>query len=192
MANHRAVGRAGESSVGQQQNVVSQVGAHDGAGDCQHLLHTGASSGAFVADYHNVAGIDLVARDRLETGAFSVIDLCRAFVCQVLGSGDLHHGSFRGQIASEDDETACGAARLGNRMHHRAVGPVIELSQIFADCLACDGHDILVEKALFLKLLHDHRNTPHLVHVRHYVATAGSQVRQVGSRAAETVEVVDL
>ena len=95
------VGRAGESTVGDQHDAFAQAAAHDGRGDRQHLLHAWAAHGALVADDHHVAGAYAPLAHRLEGLALRVEDPCGPLVREVAGAGDLQHSALRGQVASQ-------------------------------------------------------------------------------------------
>ena len=74
VADHEAVGAAGETAVGDERHVVAEAAAHDGAGRRQHLAHAGAALRAFVADDHHVPGLDRAVEDRFERVLLAVED----------------------------------------------------------------------------------------------------------------------
>ena len=49
-----AVAGAGEATICHQSHIVAQTLAYDGGGNRQHLLHSGAALGSFVADDYDV------------------------------------------------------------------------------------------------------------------------------------------
>ena len=57
--DHEAVGRAAEAAVGHQRHAVRKSRADDRAGHAEHLAHARSAARTFVADDHDVAGLDL-------------------------------------------------------------------------------------------------------------------------------------
>ena len=72
VADAQPGGAAGEAAVGEQQHVLAQAGALDGAGDGEHLAHARAALGALVADDDDVAGDDRAVLQRVHRGALAV------------------------------------------------------------------------------------------------------------------------
>src|ERR1700735_5914579 len=63
MARHQSVGGAAEATVGQQRNRASETLAHKSRGHAQHFAHARSALGAFIADDHDIAGMNLLAGD---------------------------------------------------------------------------------------------------------------------------------
>ena len=63
VADGKAGGAAGEAAVGDERARLAQALRFEVAGGIQHFLHAGTALGPFVADHHDIAGMDLVAQD---------------------------------------------------------------------------------------------------------------------------------
>ena len=110
-------GRAArESAVGDQAHVVAQADPLDGRRGGEHLLHARAPLGAFVADDHHVARLDLAEDDAVVGVLLALEDHGRAGVPEHLraDAGRLDHRPLRGEVAGE---------------HRQAAGPGIGLAR---------------------------------------------------------------
>jgi len=58
MANHHAVGTAGETPIGDEPHRISQSLANEGGSGRKHFAHAGPSFGALVAYHHHIARLD--------------------------------------------------------------------------------------------------------------------------------------
>ena len=81
------------------------------AGDAEHLAHPGAALRPFVANDHDIAGLDAASLHGREGCFLAVEHACRTSMNSEIVSGDFHDASVGREVASEDDETACGFQR---------------------------------------------------------------------------------
>jgi hypothetical protein len=113
VADHQAVGAAGEPAVGEQRDVLAQPLADERRGDGQHLLHARAADRTLVADHDDVALVDLLVLDRVVAG----VSLSRRRAPGPCGSGvvagQLDDAAVRGEGAVEDRQAA---GRLERRL----------------------------------------------------------------------------
>ena len=63
VADAGAARAAGEAAVRDERDGFAEARAHDVGGGGEHFLHAGAAAGAFVADDHDVAGLDFSGED---------------------------------------------------------------------------------------------------------------------------------
>ena len=190
MAHHRAVAGAGEAPVGDQRHVVAQALADDGGGYRQHLLHSRAALGAFVADDYYVSGLDLAALDGPEGGSLLVEYAGGATVHLLLVAGHLDDRAVRGQVAAQDGQAARRAAR---RVNLRDYGLVVHHGyafQVLGHGLAGDRHGVPVEQARVEQPLHHQRDAAVAGQVGHHVAARGLHVGDVGGAGADALEVL--
>src|SRR5262245_60875227 len=112
MTDAETAGCSGEAPVGDQRNLPAHALPVEGGGGRQHLSHSGAAFGPFVADHEHVAFPVLLLLDRLEARFLPVKAACRAGKLQDRHPSNLHNGAFRREVALEPDDAAGGGERL--------------------------------------------------------------------------------
>ena len=82
--------------------------ARNGGGGIQHLAHTRAAFGSFVADDHHIAFHDLSACDGRDGVLLAVKDAGRSLMHHHLRhyGRALHHSRIRSQVALQDGDSA--------------------------------------------------------------------------------------
>jgi hypothetical protein len=129
VADHEAVGAAGETSVGDEGDSLAEALAHDSTGGSEHLAHTGSALGSFVADDDDVAVLDLAVEDAAKGGLFGFVDDGLAGEGVALLAGDLGDGAFRGEVAAQDAQVAVSLDRIGEGTDDVLVGGVLAVVQ---------------------------------------------------------------
>ena len=190
MAYHGAVGRAGEPTVGHQRHRVAEALPDERAGDGQHLAHSRAALGPFVADHHDVARLDLAALYGLEGRLLLLEDPGGSFVDALLVSGNLDYGAFRSDVAAQDGQAARGAARRVGGVDHRLVVDDCSLVDVLRQGLAVDRHAIAVQEAGVQQALPDQGDAAVAAQVGHHIAAARLHVGDVRRVPADAVEVL--
>ena len=99
VANDKAVAGTREASVCNQRHMVSQILANKRGCHTEHFAHTGAASGAFIADDNNIAFINAARLDDREAIFFTIKNARRAFKEKRAMSCKLYHAAFRGEVA---------------------------------------------------------------------------------------------
>src|SRR5207248_9558163 len=87
MADHQAMGCTGEAAVGDECNRIAQAFADKRAGHAEHLAHPGTTDRTFVANHHDVAGLDLPGAHRGKGRLFTVEHPSRAEMLQPFMAG---------------------------------------------------------------------------------------------------------
>ena len=59
MTRHQAMGRSGESAIGNKRDRITQTGTHKRRGNAEHFAHPGPALRPFVTNYNNVVRFDL-------------------------------------------------------------------------------------------------------------------------------------
>ena len=144
MADHRPVGCAGESAVGNQGHRVAQTLTDKRPGYGQHFPHTGAALGAFIADDNDVALVYLAPLNGLEGGFFLLKNPGRALVNLFLVAGHLDDGAVGGQVAPQDGQAAGGAAGVFRLVDDRLVVNGGHIGHVLGQRLAGNGHGVAV------------------------------------------------
>ena len=189
MSHHGAVTGAREPSVGNQGHRIAQPLTDQSAGNRQHLPHTRAALGAFVADDDNVAFFNLAFLYRPECRFFLVEHSGRSLVHLLLVTGHFDDRSLRGQVAVENDQTAGGTARCVGLVDDVLVLNGRRRLHILLQSLTGDGHGVAVEQSGPQQPLGDQGNPAATVQVGHNVFAAGAHIGDVGRAAADAVEV---
>src|SRR4029453_18885631 len=99
---------AREPTVRDECGVCTAAGALHRTGDCEHLPHPGTTLRAFVADHHDVAGVDPPAEDGIHRLVFAVEDTRDAFEGVAVEPGDLHHRAVGRHRAPQHHDAALG------------------------------------------------------------------------------------
>ncbi len=94
VGDHEAVRGAAKASVRDQGDVLGQACAYDGAGDAEHLAHTGSAAGAFIADDDHVVGLDLALSDSGHRVLFAIEDARGALMVSALLARKLDDAAF--------------------------------------------------------------------------------------------------
>src|SRR6202012_2243160 len=93
---------------------------------------------ALVADYDDVAGVDLLGLDRAEALLFGLEDAGGAALLAALGPRHLDHGAFRREVAAQDREAPFRLQRRVDRQHGLLAGRLGRGLGDLADGLAGD------------------------------------------------------
>ena len=99
MAGHKAVGRTGKTTVGDQRDVVAEAAPLKRGGHSEHLAHARSADRSFAADDDHVARGNLPMRDRIKGRFFAVEHFGSPLETEIALSGELHHAAFRRDIA---------------------------------------------------------------------------------------------
>ncbi|CAH0167066.1 hypothetical protein SRABI91_01099 [Rhodococcoides fascians] len=97
VSDAEAGGSAGESAVGEQQDVLAQARALDGSGDREHFAHSGSALGSLVADDDDVACRDGAVFESIHGRAFALENSCGTDEYVGIETGGLDDGSARGE-----------------------------------------------------------------------------------------------
>ena len=99
---------AGEAPVGDEGANLAEPLAFQKRGRVEHLLHSRTALGPFIDDHHHVAGMDLVARDRVAGRLLRLEDPRRPLElpARFVDAGGLHDAAVLGDIAVEDGQSA--------------------------------------------------------------------------------------
>ena len=189
MANGSAAGSAGEAAIGDEGHGLVQLHAGQSGGGVEHLTHTGAALGAFVADDHHIAGYDLACVDGRNGGLLAVEDAGRAGVLLHLrGNGAaLDYAAVRCDVAPQDLQTAGGGVGVldgADGLIVQDAGTLDVLAQRFAG----DGGNIQIQQALLGQLGLHGGDAACGVEVGHVSRTGGSQMAEVRGLGADLVE----
>src|ERR1700734_1188682 len=118
MARHQSVGGAAEATVGQQRNRGSETLAHKSRGHSQHFAHARSALGAFIADDHDIAGMNLLAGDGGHGFLFGFKNARPTTMLQALMPADFGHATFRRKISLEYYQSAGLLERSVQRRDH--------------------------------------------------------------------------
>ena len=205
MADSRALGGAGEATVGDQGDARAQLGVTgDGLGGVEHLGHA-RTLGALVANDDGVAGLDLVRQDGADGVLLAVerTGLERSLEHLARNDGVLNDSALGGKVAVHDGDGAVGAEGLVERTDDvlalevpllqvaaafLVVAVVLEVLEVLAEGLARDGHNVEVEHRL--DLLHDARHAARIVEELCRPLACGTNVEQVVGTTVQAIEVV--
>ena len=122
VADHQAVGPAGEPAVGEQRDRVAEALADEGGGHAQHLLHPGAADRPLVADDDDVAGHDPLVADRGVALGLGLEDAGRAAMQPPLVAGELHDAAVGRERPAQDRQAAGRLERPLDRHDHLLAG----------------------------------------------------------------------
>ena len=165
MADHQAVGATREASIGQQRHGIAEAFADQRPGHAEHLLHSRATDGAFVANDDDVARLDLLRTNGVVAGSLGVEHPSGPSVMTPLMAGQLDNAAIGGQGAAQDRKSADRlewpldghddllAGRLANRrgnLRNRAT---------------VDRRGVAVQEVALEQLAHDQRDAAGVVHV---------------------------
>ena len=107
-------------------------------------MHARPALGAFVADDDDVPGFNVTPLYGLERGRLLVENPGRALELSLLVPSNLDHRALRGQVASEDGQSAGGAARRFDRVYHWLFVYRFGALHVFPQGLAGHGHGVAV------------------------------------------------
>ena len=189
VANGSAAGSAGEAAIGDEGHGLVQLHAGQSGGGVEHLTHTGAALGAFVADDHHVARDDLARIDGGDGRFLAVEDAGRAGVLLHLGGhgAALDDAAIGGDVAPQDLQTA--GLRIGSiDGTDGLVVQDVSALDVLAEGLAGDGGDIQVQQALLGQLGLHGGDAACGVQIRHVGGTGRGQMAQVGGLGADLIE----
>src|ERR1041384_2785421 len=102
MPRHQPAGRTAEASVGEQRDRTAEPFTNNRRGYAQHLTHSGTAFRSFVADYHNVACLDFLRRNRGHRIFFRFEDASWPAMLKSFVSTDLGHASLGRKISLEN------------------------------------------------------------------------------------------
>ena len=183
---------AGEPAVGEQQDVLAQAGALDGAGDGEHLAHARPALGALVADDDDVAGAQRALGDGVHGALLAVEDARGALEGLGVEAGRLHHGTLGGQGSVQDAQPAGAVERVVHRVDDRAVGVGrSQLGEVLRHRPARDGQRVAVQQAGVQQGLEDDGDAADAVHVGHHEPAERLHVGQEGGAVTDPVEVLE-
>src|SRR6202041_1452640 len=100
MASHQSVGGTAEATVGQQRNRGSEPLAHKSRGHPQHFAHTRSALGSFIADDHNIAGMNLLTGDGGHGVLFGFKNARRTTMLQPLMPADFRSEKHTSELQS--------------------------------------------------------------------------------------------
>ena len=139
MADAKPARRAREPPVGDQRDFLAQPQAIERRGGREHLAHSGAALGAFVADHHDAALADGAGLDRGE-GVFLALEyLRRAGELEPVHSRDLDDRAIGGKRAAQAHDPAGGRKRGFHVVYDFLVGVPGDFCDVLAQRLAGDG-----------------------------------------------------
>ena len=192
VAGHQTVGRTGETTVGEQRDLVAQALADQRRGDLEHLAHARAARGALVADHNNITGLDPLILNRVKRLFLGFEDSGGTLVLEPLVSGELHHAPQGREIAPQDREAAGGLQRIGQGPDDLLALGLYGRIRFFADGSPRDRNRFFIENPRLLQPLCNHTDAAGGVEIGRDEAPAGLQVREQRRAARDLVEVVKL
>src|SRR5262249_61493325 len=104
--------RAGEASVGDEDDGLAEAGADHGRSDAQHLAHPWAARWAFVANHEHVAGSDAARPHAVAARLFAVEDARRAAMTAAARRRDFDERALRRKVAAKRVQRAGRLERL--------------------------------------------------------------------------------
>ena len=157
------------------------------------IAHAGAALGAFVADDHHVAGVDLARIDGGNGGVLAVKDAGRAAVYLHFGRNGaaLDHAAVRGDVAPQNLQ----AAGLGVGVVDGADSLVVHdmgTRDVLAQGLAGDSGHIQVQQVSLSQLGLHRRDAACFVQVGHMGGARRGQMAEVRRLGADFVEEVQV
>ena len=176
MADAEAARGAGETSVGDQRDLLALALAVERRGGGEHLAHAGTAARAFPADDENVAFLVFLVLDRVEAGFLAVEATRRAGEFQLLHAGDFDDGAFGREIALEADHAAGREQRLIGRTHDVLVRIPFHVLHVLGDRAAGDGQAIAVHEAVVEQCLHQQRHAACFEHILGDITAARFQI----------------
>ena len=183
VADHEAVGGAGEAAVGHERNGFAQARTLDGAGDVQHLAHARSALRPFPADDDDVVRLDPPRLHRRERVLFTIEHARRPAMQIPLLARDLRHAAVGGKVAAEDDEPSFGLDRIRQRADHLLPGRLARRARFLTDRAAGDGDLVGMQEPGFEQPLGDDRHATRLVHLGRRVAPPRLHVGEQGRLA---------
>src|SRR5579875_83338 len=190
VTNHEPARGSGEPPVGHESNLVAQPLPNERGGDLEHLPHPRPSPWPLVSYHDDVAGDDLSPRDRFERELLPVKDLGAPPELCKLQAGNLHHRPLRCERPAEYHVRPLRPDRRLDQLDDVLSLEELHPPQVLPEVLACDRESPAVEHPLPEELMHDQRDSPHLVKVKHHVLATGSKVRYVGHLPPQPFKIV--
>src|SRR5687768_11267849 len=102
MADDHTVGAPRKPAVGDQTNRIAKPEADDSRSRSEHLAHSGAAFGAFIANHNDVANLDVTFHDRGHAVLFRFEYFRRPGDLALLDARDLRDGTILGKVSPED------------------------------------------------------------------------------------------
>ena len=180
MSDGSAARSPAEPSVRDQRNRGTESHTGNGGSRVEHLSHTRAALGTFVADHHDVSLADLSAEYRGDGVILGIKDPGRTFVYKHLGRNRtlLDNSAFRRDVSRKDSQPARPAVRIFHRTDDFRI-PVECIFNIFTDRLSGHGHAVEVQKPESGQLIHDGIDPARLIQLIHIGMACRGEVAQV-------------
>src|SRR5436190_5210240 len=192
VADAQAGRPAGEPAVGEQEDLLAQARALDGAGDGEHLAHPGTAARPLVADDDNVARHERSARDRLHRRLLGVEHARGALEHRLVEAGGLHHGAARRERPAQDRDAAGPVHRRRERTEDFAVEcRRRDRGEVLFDCPPGHREGVAVKQAGVEQRAHDDGDAAYPVDVAHHVAAERLDVSEVRRAVAYAVEIIE-
>ena len=193
MADHEAVGAAGEAAIGDEGHVRGQAAAVDGAGGAQHLPHAGPATRPLIAHHHDIAGRHGAGHDGRHGRLLAVKHLRRALETQPFVASDLGDGAIRGQVPPQHHQMAVwldGVREGPNDRLPRRIGGNIR--QVFRQRAAGDGEAAAMQEAGVQEGFHQRPDAADGDELGHGMPPRRAHVRQHRHVGADAREIVQL
>jgi hypothetical protein len=194
VADEETVAAAREAAIGDECNVVAETVAHDGGAGLEHLGHTGATLGSFVADDDDglLALLESAGLESLDEEVFGVEAACLTSEDGAFLSGDLADGTFGCEAAAEDLNVASGLDGVGDGADDVLVGREVgHKLGILLQSLAGDGHTRAVEDTLLEQVLDQAGSATNVVKILEDVLARRLEVSKERCAVRDGLEVVD-
>ena len=188
MADHEALGGAGETAVRDQGDIAGQALADQGCRNAQHFPHAGTALGALIADDDDIAGLDRVGFDGGEGVFLAFKDTGRPGEFRAVMAGQFQDGALRGQVTGQDAKAAIGFDGVGDGMDDALVFRFGGACAFSVQALSGHGRRVGQQAALDQALTEQARAAGQ-EHVVGQETTAGFQVGDDRCLAGNAVEI---
>src|SRR5581483_5287572 len=124
VADAHAAGRARETPVGDERDLLAHALPVDQRGDAKHLAHSGTADRTLVADHQHLARGVVTLADCIDAALLVLEYAHGAFEHEALQAGYLDDRAIRAKVALQNGHTAVRHDRLSGRKDHLAIGRV--------------------------------------------------------------------
>ena len=167
MTDNDSIGSSGKPTIGDESNFVPQALADNGGGGRQHFPHTRSSSWAFKTNDHDIACLNAVIENGIQTFLFRVEDTCRA--CDVPGfdAGNFCDSSLFAEVALQNDQmTFCSFGSIQWQDDILILARLIgNVRQVFGYGFPGCGHTVAMQESSIQQHLHHLWNAAGMVQV---------------------------
>ena len=165
MTGHQAMGRSGESAIGNKRDGITQTGAHKSGGNTKHLAHPGPAFRPFVANDNDVVRLDLSFLHGLKGVFLAIENPGRAFVDHSFMPRNFNHTTLRRQITFENHQPPGGLQRVRQRAHDLLSRGFLRDLRRIGEGITAHGQRIAMNQAAIKQALGDELDTARFVQI---------------------------